>query len=319
VRQNLTTSTLLALLAGCAPDLGGASVGVADAGFSEEPSADAGDVHHLDRARDDAPVDEDWIALGALVQGLGAQLEEHTGGEVSVSVRRLSNGQEASYKGNELHISASSAKIFWTAAALHGVGVDAVAAHAVPVFEDSDNYEAGAIIDLVGTNAVNTFMWDVANMHDSALTSWSFGVTRIADNSPRRMGGNNYFTANDSVRFMTSLESEELLGSTESDALRGWMLLTPRAGFGGWSGTDIPSRARASYRHKAGWLPPGCCSSDPHTLVDVGAVDTQAGGSYVYALLLRYGDWDAQERAMTYASCSIYKAVARDGWVCSSL
>jgi len=99
------------------------------------------------------------------------------------------------------HVSASSAKAVWVAAALDGVGIDPVAPYADPVFRISDNAGAGAVIDLVGPDAVNRFYRDRAGMSASALTQWSYGRTRVAGNSPRAMDSDNYFTAADAATF----------------------------------------------------------------------------------------------------------------------
>jgi beta-lactamase class A len=252
-----------------------------------------------------------FVDPAPLIAELGPALEAATGGDVAIAVLDLATGAGASYAGSELHISASSAKAFWTAAALDAVGVEPVEPHAVPTFTTSDNFAAGEIIDLVGPNEVNVFLWEQAGMDDTALTTWSFGKERIATNSPRRLGGNNYLTADDSVRFLELLWSGALLGPDETAALLAWMQLSPRDGFGGWAGTLLPEPARAGVRHKAGWLPPDCCSQPFHTLVDIGIVDT-GERSYAYALLFRFGDWDIEQLEMSRASCEIYRLISRE-------
>ena len=63
-------------------------------------------------------------------------------------------------------------------------------------------------------NAVNVFYGSKAGMVDSALTQW-FG-SRVATNSPRKMGDDNYFTAKDAVTFLSRLEQGTLLGAAET-------------------------------------------------------------------------------------------------------
>lgn len=282
-------------------------------GCGSETSLMGSPAHHVDGGVADVDAaSQATIDLQSLAERVVADVEVLTGGELALAIVDLSSNRRASVHGDALHISASSAKAFWTASALHAVGVDAVRAHAEPVFEFSDNLEAGAIIDLVGPNLLNEWLWNHANMADTALTSWSFGKTRIADNSPRRLGNNNYTTANDAVHFLEVLANGSLLGNAESAALLSWMQTSPRQGFGGWAGAGLSESARSTYHHKAGWLPPGCCASNPNSLLDIGIVldnDTH----YAYAFLLRAGEWAAQEGAMPVIACRVHHAMRGEG------
>jgi beta-lactamase class A len=237
------------------------------------------------------------------------------GTDLSIAVRNLVTGESGWYRVGERHVSASAVKPVWVAAALAGTSVVAVTPYATQIFKYSDNYATGAVIDLVGIDAVNVF-YQSAGLTSSAITQWSYGGLRVATNSPRAMGSDNYVTAADALAFLHALDAGTLLAPAANDAFRGWMLLSPRTGFGGWLGTLLPSQARTSMRHKAGWLTPGCCSDDAlyNTVNELGIVETAGGARYAIVILARRGDdwWDAQAPFVEHASCVIYRAIAND-------
>src|SRR6185369_4782753 len=182
------------------------------------------------------------------------------GTELSITWQDLQTGEHVSLRGADKHVSASSAKAWWVAAALDGVGIDPVAPYAPAIFTYSDNSASGSVIDLIGPNAVNDWMWSVAGMNDSALTQWSYDKTRIATNSPRALGSDNYMTSDDAVRFLGKLYRKEILADARGEQLLAWLTLSPNSGTGGWLLARLPADEQASGMHKAGWLPPGCCS-----------------------------------------------------------
>lgn len=253
---------------------------------------------------------------------LAARLDELAAGaaafspgtELGLAVWVLDTDDRAAVAGDTTHVSASAAKAAWAAAALDGAGLEAVAEHADAVFRFSDNDAAGAVIDLVGPDAVNRFYWQRAGMTSSALTQWSYGRSRVASNSPRAMGSDNYVTADDSVTFLARLWRRELWQDERTDALLEWLTWTPRAGYGGWLGSRLPPGA--TLRHKAGWLPPGCCGSDAtyNSLNEIGLVTIPDGPTYAVAILARRGRdyWGRQVRLVERASCEIYRTVAGD-------
>jgi beta-lactamase class A len=254
--------------------------------------------------------------LQATVDRLQAEAAWRTpGSEVALAVQHLASGARASSRGGELYVSASSAKAWWVAAALDGVGVAPVEPYADPIFINSDNGATGDVIDLVGPDAVNVYLWDVVGMgrDSTALTQWSYERTREASNSPRNMGSDNYTTADDAVIFLAGLEAGAVLDATATAALSDWMTRSPRSGTGGWLAARLPADAQAGARHKGGWLPPGCCSSDEryNTLNEVGLVDTPRG-TYAVAILTHAGDdwYGRQAPYAELASCEIYKTVA---------
>jgi len=254
--------------------------------------------------------------LQAALDRLQAEASWRTpGSEVALAVQHLASGARASSRGGELYVSASSAKAWWVAAALDGVGVAPVEPYADPIFVSSDNGATGEVIDLVGPDAVNVYLWDVVGMgrNSTALTQWNYQATREASNSPRLMGSDNYTTADDSIIFLAGLQAGAVLDAAATAALLDWMTLSPRSGTGGWLSARLPPDAQATARHKGGWLPPGCCSSEEryNTLNEVGLVDTPRG-TYAVAILTHAGDdwYGRQAPYVELASCEIYKLVA---------
>ncbi len=255
-----------------------------------------------------APIEETlaWLADEVSVRSPGTEL--------AIAFDDLQTGARVAISGDAVHVSASSAKAWWVAAALYGTSVAAVQPYANPIFVNSDNGATGAAIDLVGPNYVNAFMWDVAGMPASALTQWSYGRNRVATNSPRVMGSDNYATADDAVTFLARLHRRELLDDERSQTLLSWMTRAPRGGVGGWLGARLP--AAAGVAHKGGWLPPGCCSDDRryNTLNEIGIVTAPDGRAYAVTIFTRHGFdyWNKQARFVELASCSIYRAFIQD-------
>ncbi|HEX8441083.1 serine hydrolase [Archangium sp.] len=262
------------------------------------------------------PVAAPAPALAEVVTRLSTEAALLTpGSDVAIAVRNLRTGEYAGVGDEVPHVSASAAKVLWVAAALARVGSEKVAPHAEPIFRASDNVASGEVIDLIGANAVNDWYRELGLKH-TALTRWRYGTPRTATNSPRELGDNNYFTARDVVDVLSRLDKGELLGTAETQALRQWMTLTPRTGCGGWMGALLPEAARATLMHKAGWLPPGCCSDDAvyNTLTEVGVVQVPGGDRYAVALLARRGKdyWRRQAPFVERASCVLYRAISGD-------
>ena len=253
--------------------------------------------------------------LEAVTQLSSEASELSPGTEVAIAVRNLRTGEYAGVGDEVPHVSASSAKVLWVAAAIKRAGIAKVAPHADAIFRHSDNLASGAVIDLIGPDAVNDYYRELGLKH-TALTSWGFGKPRKATNSPNEMDGNNYFTASDVVDFLARLDKGELLGAKDTATLKRWLVLTPRAGCGGWMGTLLPEPARSTLWHKAGWLPPGCCSSDEkyNTLTEIGIVQVPGGDRYAVALLARRGKdyWRRQVPFIERASCVLYRTVSKD-------
>jgi len=268
-----------------------------------------------DASRPDARSDS--ARLQATLDRLAAELRWRSPRTVAaMAVVDLASGARASVGGDVTFVSASSAKAWWVAAALARVGVAPVQPHARLVFVESDNGATGRVIDLIGPDRVNDYLWKVVGMRSSALTRWNYDGKREATNSPRRMGTDNYATVSDAVRFLERLHRGEILDRERTAALIGWMKLAPRTGLGGWLLARLPPAARAGAAHKAGWLDPGCCSSDRvyNTLNDIGLITLPDGRVYAVAIFSHAGEnyWGRQAPFVEYASCEIYRAVAND-------
>jgi beta-lactamase class A len=279
---------------------------------------------------DDAPVEEQpdgemkvagvlppsSASIDDVMAWLDAELPARSpGSQVSITFEDLQTGYRVSLRGDTKHVSASSAKAWWVAAALDVAGVTAVAPYAPPIFKYSDNSAAGSVIDLVGPDAMNTWMWNVAGMSNSALTQWNYDKSRVATNSPRAMGGDNYMTSDDAVEFLSRVYRKEIIAD-ESGQLLEWMTLSPNTGTGGWLLSRLPTDEQTTGMHKGGWLPPGCCSSDSYynTSNEIGIVTTPFGRAYAVSILARRGTdfWNRQVPFVELASCVMFRAFVQD-------
>ena len=253
--------------------------------------------------------------LQAVLTRLGGECGTYSPGtSCGLALKDFVTGEVAAYRGDAWHVSASSAKALWVAAALYDTSIASVQPFASPIFTTSDNSAAGKVIDLLSSpDRVNTFLWNDVAAPDSGFCHWSYDKTREATSCPATANGDNFFTANDTNLFLSALFQRTLLGDAASRALLGWMQLSPRTGYGGWLGTQLPSAARATMHHKAGWLPP---SSVPGYSVsnEIGIVEVPGGHAYAVSILMSGGtDYDGHQLpTMEYASCVLYHAVASD-------
>jgi len=157
------------------------------------------------------------------------------------------------------------------------------------------------------------FMWHDVRMPDSGFCRWNTdGITRMSSYCDTSVaGGYNYVAPNDALGFLTALWSRQLIGATKTNQLLQWMTLSPRTGYGGWFGTQLPAAARTKMYHKAGWVP-------PETSHEIGIVEVPNGHPYAAALLFNRTDGslaaynDTQLKMLEYSSCVIYHAIARD-------
>jgi beta-lactamase class A len=278
-----------------------------------------------DPASDDAPDGEIPVAgvlpsssasIDEVIAWLDAELPARSpGSQVSITFEDLQTGQRVSLRGDAKHVSASSAKAWWVAAAVDAVGVAPVAPYAPSIFKYSDNSASGSVIDLIGPNAVNTWMWDVAGMSNSALTQWNYDKSRVATNSPRAMGGDNYMTSDDAVEFLGRVYRKQIIAA-ESQQLLDWLTLSPNTGTGGWLLARLPADVQTTGMHKGGWLPPGCCSDDTYynTANEIGIVTTRFGRAYAVTILARRGTdfWNRQVPFVELASCVMFRAFVQD-------
>ena len=211
------------------------------------------------------------------------------------------------------HVSASSVKALWTAAAIDLAGVDAAAPHAHATLAASDNHAAGRMIDLVGIDAVNTWSRQHAGMPSTHTACWSFGSRRMAQSALAGGGCGNLTTAADLAAFHARLHGNKLLSPEGSAQLRVWLSETPRRGMAGALLAGLPTEVAAAATHKAGWLPPGCCRNDHRLIIDAGAIPLPGGEWFAVAAVADRGrDYGASVRWVGYAACRVYKFMAGD-------
>jgi beta-lactamase class A len=235
-----------------------------------------------------------------------------TGTRCGIAVRDLTTGERASYRGGDRFQSASSAKAMWVAAAVLDRGTAAVEPFSTPIFRDSSNDASGSVIDLLSSpERVNTFYRGEAGMTNSSFCRWNTGGrTRQPSNCVSWSGASNYFTADDATEFLTRLGQGRIFADPRLATMLRWMTLSPRTGSpGGVLGTQLPAGARATMRHKAGWIP------DLGNHNDIGLVEYAPGRFYAVSILATgtaANFWLRQSPWIEYASCVIFHGVARD-------
>ncbi|MBI2389696.1 MAG: serine hydrolase [Deltaproteobacteria bacterium] len=237
------------------------------------------------------------------------------GTDFGVAVEWLPTGTRWGARADVARTSASSAKWFWAMAALSKNAIATVEPPALPTFKDSNNSTAGTLIDLAGgPNAVNDFTTKTLGIPitEISLCRWSFDKTRVATNCSNLLGGDNFFTPNGAVKFLKASWQRKAIGDAKGDKLLEWAKLSPRSGYGGWVGTQLPVAVRPNVRHKAGWLPTGCCSAGyPPHYNDIAIVPTPRG-SYAVALSMKGGTDSKIIKTMEWSSCVIWHALAKD-------
>jgi hypothetical protein len=269
-------------------------------------------------------------SLGSLLEQLIGSAQNWGVQLSSISVEDLRTGEHWAVNGDQQMSFNSATKFPWAIMATATVGPAAVEPFASPVFVDSDNIAAGALIDLAGgIDHVNSYWYPTLGMSRSCLQRWDYGI-------PREFTGNcgyapnpvfdlanghafyNYDTAND----MTAVLSRFWRGRVPGlDAVGRARLLEwstwPTADWGpeghGTMTGYLPSWAWPSVHHKIGWY------FDPFiTASDVGIVDLP-GTTYAIALAAYGGQSSAaQAQFLALASCEIYRSLNEDGaWSCA--
>lgn len=237
------------------------------------------------------------------------------GTDFGIAVVWLPTGKRWGSRADVARTSASSAKWFWAMAALAKNDIATVQTPALPTFKDSNNSTAGQLIDLAGgCNAVNDFTSKTLGIPvtEISLCGWSFDKTRRATNCSNLAGGDNFFTPNGAATFLEKVWQRASIGKAKGDKLLEWSTLSPRAGYGGWVGTQLPAGARPNLHHKAGWLPTGCCSAGyPAHYNEIGIVSTTRG-PYAVVLSMKGGTDSKITKTMEWSSCVVFHALAKD-------
>jgi beta-lactamase class A len=237
------------------------------------------------------------------------------GTDFGIAVIWLPTGTRWGSKADTPRTSASSAKWFWAMAALNKADIATVQTPAIPTFRDSNNSTAGQLIDIAGgANAVNDFTSKTLGIPitEISLCGWSYDKNRKATNCSSAGGGDNFFTPNGAATFLQKSWQRAVIGKAKGDKLLEWATLSPRSGYGGWVGTKLPGDVQTNLRHKAGWLPTGCCSAGyPPHYNDIAIINTPRG-PYAVVLSMKGGTDANMTKTMEWSSCVIWHALARD-------
>lgn len=254
--------------------------------------------------------------LSPVLDAIATKAKTSTPGtDFGMAVSWLRTGKRWGSRADVPRTSASSAKWFWAAAALAKNDVATVETPALPTFKDSNNSTAGQLIDLAGgPDAVNDFTVKTLGIPITAISlcHWSYDKTRNATNCSDALSGDNFFTPDGAVTFLEKVWKGEAGAGEKREKLLEWSTLSPRTGYGGWVGTQLPTSARTAMHHKAGWLPTGCCSAGyPAHYNEIAIVPTDRG-HYAVVLSMRGGTDSKMTKTLEWASCVIFHSLARD-------
>lgn len=249
---------------------------------------------------------------------------------VGVSVTDLRTGEHAAVNGDRQMSYMSSSKFSWLVMAVADRGVDAVRPYAWPLFAYSDNYAAGAAIDLAGgLNRVNDYWYPTLAMTQSCHQRWNYGRAReyggdcgYPTGAPFAANGHTFYnhnSADDQARFLTRFWQDQIPGldAAEKAAILEWSTWSPDElnpwGDGTMTGF-LPPDIWNDVHHKIGWYFYPFLSAS-----DVGIVNTPAT---TYALAIAaYGGHSTghQQDYLAWASCEIYRHASGDrNWDCGS-
>ncbi len=289
--------------------------GTASAASAPAPALDRSAEEFLDSL-----AEELHFALAEELEHLAEVSQEwNPDAEVSMAIV-LPDETTHGYEDQEPRGSASAVKPLWAAAALESTGVEAVEPLAHAALALSDNSAGGRMIDLAGgVDAVNSWTSTQARLPDTRLEAWRFDdPNRVAgDFRPENPLGNRTTMA-DLALFYARLRKGELLGAGETAALQRWLLGTshslasPRS-LDGVLLDRLPPQVAESSLHKAGWLPPNCCSAEYRLIVDAGLIVLADRRWFALAIVSARGEfYDLASQWVSWAACRIYAFVAED-------
>ena len=297
-----------------------------DAG-GEDPEATAGEPTHDGPAAGDDP-DAPPPAAGLspeMANRLASLLDElaRLAGEWDPAARAslavvTPDGTLYGFNESRRHISASAVKPIWTAAAIDLAGLAAVAPLAPAALVQSDNFAAGEIIDLIGIDAVNDWSAEAAGTTGTHLAAWYFGTDRVAQSVIDGGSRANLTTVGDLALFYAGLRRGDLLDPDGFAALEDWLRATDRGATPAGSVTGallarLPGEAATAAIHKAGWLPPYCCSAEVRLMLDAGVIPLPGGSWFAVAAVSDRGDFcNLSVRWVSLASCRVFALLAED-------
>jgi beta-lactamase class A len=276
-------------------------------------------VDALGSAEPIVPSDADEL-VASLAAEAEIDLPEAT---VSIAAMPVAGDGLAVSGGDRLVKSASTAKVWFAAAALAVNPIEAVEPWAHDTFAQSSDFAAGHLVELAGgPDAVNRFTRDRVGMADTGLVRWVGERTVRATDVDQRLGSSNYTTVPDMALFLRRLARGELLDQPRTDALLSWMRLSPRNQgvdeYGGRLPDQLPPAVQADAAHKAGWLFPE--DGEDFWLLDFGIVQPPAGDAYVFVLAGNTdSDYSQLKEFVGRASCLTYRTLGHDAaWPCPS-
>jgi len=294
------------------------------AATAEEPAGESPDADPADGDDSDAPPPPAGLSpevadrLSLLLDELaGLAREWDPAARASLAVV-APDGTLYGFGENRRHISASAVKPIWTAAAIDLAGLAAVAPLAPAALEQSDNFAAGEIIDLIGIDTVNTWSAEAAGTTGTHLAAWYFGIDRVAQSVIDGGSRANLTTVGDLALFYAGLRRGELLDSDGFAALAEWLRATDRGSTP--AGTvrgallaRLPGEVATAAIHKAGWLPPYCCRAEVRLMLDAGVIPLPGDSWFAIAAVSDRGDYyNLSVRWVSLASCRIYVLLADD-------
>ena len=310
---------------GTAPDPG------PDTG-DDDPAATGGRAPEGEPAGD-GPADEDDPDAPPPPAGLSPDLADRLallldelarlGGEWDPAARAslavvTPDGSLYGFNENRQHISASAVKPIWTAAAIDLAGLAAVAPLAPAALVQSDNFAAGEIIDLIGVDAINDWSAEAAGTTATHLAAWYFGTDRVAQSVIDGGSRANLTTVGDLALFYAGLRRGDLLDSDGLTSLEEWLRATdrgstPAGAVRGALLARLPGEVATAAIHKAGWLPPYCCTAEVRLMLDAGVIPLPGGSWFAIAAVSDRGDfYNLSVRWVSLASCRVYVLLAED-------
>ena len=229
--------------------------------------------------------------LKSLIQETQVELNQ-TGAKLGVSLSIPKRALEIHFNSALQHNSASSAKWLWAAAALQFNSPQALERYADPVFRNSDNADAGKLIDFAGgIDKVNDYTRKLGiSAQEWQLCTWGYGAPRTGKPCPVKR---NLFTSSGGLKFLKKLHQGSLgLSSEKTAALIEWAKRAPKSGTGGWLLERLSPFSKAKASHKAGWIP---APIGFNTLNELGIVPLENGDTLLIAVTIEGGNSFSKE------------------------
>jgi Beta-lactamase enzyme family len=200
----------------------------------------------------------------AMLQQLAAEAAAR---DTSMAVSARWQGQQTSVRGTEPRSSLSSAKLWWTAAALTRHSADDLWPIAEQIFTISDDCAGGQMLtEAGGADALNAQLraWGIPSR--THLSRWFNCGPHVSS----EFSGNNVFSTDDAISFLVKLRNGELLPPEKTATLLSWLRIpSDRLGgeceLCGMLTNLLPDPVATAAMHKTGWTDEG----DKHTHIGI--------------------------------------------------